>query len=221
MNLISQKLFNQTRQEFLIQADQDGLFFGLEYLQNLLKAKKDTSSFEIKTYFKDGECVFKGHTLMQISLVNTSFKKENLGSLVSYLSGAYTLLSCWTKKHFDFFIMACPTPNFLFSDGEEKAILKSGALIQKSLKNICFHLEDAEQALEKGEKRIILSDFKMSKKQIKNILQSLDPSIEITLYGSFFPLDLEEFRIFHNIKAAYPVCLQGYFPHLPMKIVEI
>ena len=211
-------LSEKETQEFSIQSEQDGLFFGLDFLQDFLKNSnfKDQS---VTAYLQDGNCILEGQTCLKVNLTDKTLKKGELLSIVSYLSGAYTLLSCFTEKNFDFSIMASSTPGFPFSEWEEKAILKSGCLVQKCLENICFHPENAVQTLNKGEKQIILSNLKMSKEKIKDILRDLPPSVTASLQGSFLPSDLEEFSTF-KLDSVWPVCLQGFFPCLKMKIIE-
>ena len=209
----------QTLPEFCIQSEQDGLFFGLDFLQNFLKDKEQASEFT--AYLQEGGCVFKGQTLLKMDLKNSLFKKEDILSLVSYLSGAYTLLSCFTERNFDFTIAACSTSGFSFSDWEEKAVLKAGAVVQKLRKEACcYSEEEVYQALERGNKQIVLSDLKMSKEKIKSLLQTIPSSMECSLLGDFLPSDLEEFRSFH-LQSVYPLCLQGYFPCLKMKLSEV
>ena len=146
------ELVNTHTQELFIQSEQDGLFFGFEFLQYFLKS----SGFENSTvtaYMQDGDCVFKGQTCVGINLKDENIKKEDLLSAVSYFSGAYTLISCFTEKNFDFSISASLTQGFSFSEWEEKAILKAGALIKKCPENICLHPENAVEALKKGKNK--------------------------------------------------------------------
>ena len=208
----------KTRTEFFVQSEQDGLFFGLEFVRYFLKSE-ETEAPEVTAYLSEGECVFKGQTLFRINLRGKDLKKGELMSVVSYLSGAYTLISCFTEKNFDFSVMACSTPGFSFSDWEEKVILKAGGFIQKCPENICFRLEEVHQALERGDTQIILSYSKISREKIKSISSSLPSSVELSLQGSFLPSDLEDFRDF-NLKSVWPLCLQGHFPLLKMKITD-
>ena len=208
----------QTASEFCIQSEQDGLFFGLDFLRDFLKENDQTAEFI--AYLQEGECVFKGQTLLKVNLKDNLFKKEDILSLVSYLSGAYTLLSCFTERNFDFAIAACSTPGFSFSGWEEKAILKAGAVVQKPEETVYCSNEEVRQALERGNKQIVLSTLKMSKEQIKNLLKSFPSFKECSLQGDFLPFDLEEFRSF-RLKSVYPLCLQGCFPRLKVKLVEI
>jgi len=219
-NPFSSPSFEKMPQEFFVQSGQDGLFFGLDCLKEVLESQEAFHSFEITNYLQEGDCVFKGQILMKVHLKNKEMKQEDLISILSYLSGAYTLVSCFTERNFDFSIMACSTPDFFLSAWEEKAILKAGGFIQKCLENICCHSDhDVNQLLEKGEKQIILNGLKLSKKKIKSIFKSLPSSIESSLFGTFLPHDLEEFRFF-QLKSVYPICLQGHFPHLKMQLCK-
>ena len=217
-NFSSSHFSEKTRPEFFIQSEQDGLFFGLEFLRHFLKTD-DAEAPEITPYLQEGECVFRGQTLCRISLTGKDLKNQDLMAIVSYLSGAYTLISCFTEKNFKFSIMACSTSDFSFSEWEEKAILKAGGLVQKCPENICFHSDDVHQALKRGDTQIILNHSKISKEKMKSILRSLPSSVELSLQGPFFPSDLEELRDF-NLKSVWPLCLQGYFPFLKMKIAD-
>ncbi len=217
LNLIPDGSLGKGQQKFLIQSEQDGLFFGSEFLQHILKSKASDSI--VTSYLQDGDCVFKGQIGLSFNLKTGAFKREDLLSVVSYLSGAYTLLHCFAEKNFDFFIMAAPTPKFDFSEWEEKIIIKAGCHIQKCSKNICWRPEHITQALKKGNQQITLSNLKMSKAEIKKTLVSLPPSVTTNLHGNFLPSDLEEFTAF-NINAVWPLCLQGFFPCLKMKILE-
>jgi len=205
------------RRDFFIQSDQDGLFFGLECLQSFLKSGKGPEIPEVRAYFHDGDCVFKGQTLLRIDLKNNDFSKEDLVSIISYLSGVYTLVSCWTERNFNFSIMAGSTPGFSFPEWEKQAILKAGAGYGLCPANVCFDPEEVRLALDQGKRQVTLSHLKMSKEEIKSILQSLPPFVETSLKGSFFPADLEELRPF-CLKSVYPLCLQGFFPCLKMKV---
>ena len=206
----------KTNSEFFIQSAQDGLFFGLSYLQDCL----DSENFsKIKTYFSEGECIFKDQILLCMDIESVNFKKEELLSAISYLSGAYTLVSCFTEKSFDFSICANSTPNFKLSQWEERAFLKAGAFVQTFPKKI-LSFDLVEKELKKRTRKILLSELKISREKIRNILEMADSSCLFDLHGSFLPSDLEEFREFRNIDSVYSVYLQGSFPYLPMKFAE-
>ena len=211
----SSELSQANKTDFFIQSDQEGLFFGLEFLECFLKSDDPLNTPKITAYCQDGECIFKGQTLLRINFKNQDCKKEDLLSIVSYLSGAYTLISCWTERNFDFSIIAGPTPDFAFSDWEEKAILKAGAVIGQCPHSVYFDSKDVHEALKRGEKEIVLSCLKMSKEEIKSILQCLPHFVKCSLQGAFFPSDLEEFRDL-NLTSVYPDSLQGFFPRLKM-----
>ena len=208
-------LYNGDEQSYCVSARQDGLFYGEEFLQCFFK--KRGGKYEIKSYLQDGDCVFKGQTIFQIQIKGKLQEEEELLSAISYLSGAYTLISCWTEKAFDFSIKALPTPDCFLSPWEKQAILNAGAEIQKPPEKIYFQAKEVEQALQMEEKHLVVSSSKISFKEIKNILQSLPPSIEIGLEGDFSPSDLEEFRDF-PLQAVWPRHLQGFFPRLKMSI---
>ena len=218
MEILSNSLQPNTvsSSETFIQSGQDGLFFGLSYLQDSLSSE-DYS--QLKIYFSEGGCIFKGQTLLAIKAESRKPKKEDLLSAISYLSGAYTLISCWTEKNFDFSICADLTPHFELSQWEEQAILKAGAVVQSFPKEF-LSLEQAQKALKINDESIILSELKISREQIKNFLKTADSSVVFDLHGSFLPSDLEEFREFRNIGSVYSVYLQGSFPYLPMKFAE-
>lgn len=213
------KFSEKTGQSFSILSDQDGLFFGVEFLQKLLEAPGGLESSELTAYQKDGDCIFKGQTLLNIHLRNTNFKKEDLVSAVGYLSGAYTLVSCFTEREFNFSITACPTPGFLFADWERRLIEKARALVQKCPDNVYFYRDEVQQALNRGEQKIVLSALKISKKDLLDILQTMPYNVEVCLQGNFLPADLEEFRDL-NLKSVYPLCLQGYFSSLKMRVED-
>ncbi len=218
LSLASSLLPHKGLDEFFIQAEQDGLFFGLKCLQQMLENPHDGP--EITACLQEGECVIKGQTLLGIDLKGQDFKKEDLLSVVSYLSGAYTLISCFMERNFDFSIMAGSTPDFFLSEWEEQAILQAGGEIQKPPERASSSSErDIQQLLERGERKIILNGSKLPKEKIKSLLRLLPPSVERSLMGAFYPADLEEFR-FLRLKSVYPLCLQGYFPRLKMKICE-
>lgn len=206
-------------EDFCIRAGQDGLFFGLGFLHSILKTPNDIPS-PVIAYLQEGDCIFKGQICIKIDLTGTDFKKEDLISVVSYLSGAYTLLSCFTERNFDFSVMVNPTPDCSFSKWEEKACLKAGCNIQKPPANICFHPEVIEKALKKGEKQIVLSNSKMSNEDIKHILKGFPPFVTACMVGDFSPSDLEDFSGFHHLKAVWPTCLQGFFPLLKMDSIN-
>jgi len=201
--------------DIFISSDQDGLFFGLELVQNFINNKN--SSSKIVSYFRDGDFIFKNQTLMRVSLIDQNIKKNDLLSLMSYFSGVYTLVSCWTERNFNFSIMAYPTSGFSFFEWEKRAILKAGALIGKNPKTIYFHPKEVNQTLKKGEKEITISNLEMSNEQIQNLLKTIPDFVKCSLQGSFLPSDLEPFQSF-NLTSVYPLCLQGFFPQLKMKI---
>ena len=224
------KSFDKIKQDFFIQSEQDGLFFGLEFLKHILKPYPCS----ITAYLKDGDCFFKGQTCLELCLPfltlpdsslsedfsqNERIEKQDILSALSYFSGLYTLVSCWTERDFDFSIMAGLTPDFSFPEWEKKAILKAGGALKKPLKNECFLKEEVKQALKKGEEQVSLNSSKMSKKELKEILEEMPPYVEVFLRGSFWPSELEEFRDF-NLKSVIPNQLEGYFPSLKMKIIE-
>lgn len=211
---------NKIRQSFFVQAQQDGLCFGLNFLNLFLEENKEEDEFELQPYVSEGECVFKDQTLLKCDFtVNESLNKENLFSLISYFSGAYTLLSCFTEKNFNFSVYAGSTPDFHLAKWEEESILKAGAFIGKPPELICDSAEDVEKSLDKA-KSVVLSNLKMSHEEIKKIIDSLPSSVEVCLYGAFLPSDLEEFEN-GNLRACYPICLQGHFPQMKMNLAKL
>ncbi len=201
---------------FFIQAEQDGLFFGRDLLKHYLKNKNGHLPDEIIIYPEEAGCIFKGQTIL--AYYGEVLKQKTALSIVSRLSGVYTLVSCFTERNFDFSVMACASSDSFFSPWEEKAILRAGACIQKkSIDNVCFYPEEGGKALERGDKQIVLSSSKMPTEEIKNILKQAPRSTSISLQGSFWPSELEEFRNL-NLKSVYPMALNGLFPLLPMKI---
>ena len=208
--------YKSAHSEVFIQSQQDGLFFGLDYLKNYLRFDDPD---QIKVYFSDGDCVFKNQTLLSLSEENIELKKEDLLSAISYLSGAYTLISCFSAKNFNFSICADLTSDFELSRWEEQAILKAGAVVRAFPKNF-LSLEQVQNKLKQKSGSIVLSEFKISRDTIKSCLKTADSSIRFDLHGSFLPSDLEGFREFENIGSVYSVYLQGSFPCLPMKFLD-
>ena len=135
------------------------------------------------------------------------------------MSGAYTLISCWTERNFDFSICADFTSDFELSQWEKQAILKSGAVV-RSFPTEFLSLEQIQKKLKQNSQPILLSESKIRRDQIKNLLKKADSSAVFNLHGFFLPSDLEEFRDFENISAVYSIYLKGSFPCLPMKFVE-
>ena len=196
--------------ELSLQCLQDGLFFGLDYL------KKALSLSSIDSFYSDGDCVFKGQTALYIEPAQASQKRE-ISLILSYLSGAYTLVSCFTEKRFDFDIYAGFTKNFSHKAGEKQAILKAGAdFIEEAVKPE-LGFDEAKKRVERGgaEEVLLLSEEKMSRLQIQKILKECSQPFD--LHGSFLPSDLEEFRSFSNIRTVYSSYLEGCFPCLKMQ----
>ena len=208
-------VYKETQAECLIKSQQDGLFFGLSYLQDILTPE---SFSQIKAYFSDGSCVFKEQTVLSMDLKSEKLKKEILFA-ISYLSGVYTLVSCFTEKLFDFSICANSTPDFELASSEKQAILKAGAVIQ-SFPIKFLSLKEVQLRLNERNSPIILSELKITRTQIKEILKTENPSVGFNLHGSFLPSDLEEFREFKNINTVFSAYLQGSFPFLPMKFSQ-
>lgn len=204
--------------DFIVQSLQNGLFFGLEFLEDFLKSENSPS--QILPYFQDGDCIFKDQKVLRIHLKDPKVQKEELLSMISYLSGVYTLVSCWTERNFDFSIMANSTPGFDFSDWEEKAILKAGAFISPLPQKVLISPEEVQPFLDTPGNSLILSDSEMSHEEIEGILKSLPSFIKVSLQGSFFPEDLEKFRAYH-LDSVYPSSLQGHFPCLEMKLKNL
>lgn len=205
-------------QDFFFQSEQDGLFFGLDFLNHILSPKDHVEKPEITAYFQDGDCIFKNQTILRIQQLQTNvFEKKELLFVISYLSGVYTLVSCFIERQWDFSIIGSSSDDFLFFEWEEKAISKAGGLVQKTPQKMFFSQKEVLQAIEAGEKKIILNSLKINVVELKNILQKF-PQTEFSLYGSFLPEDLEEFR-YDNISSVYPLCLQGSFPCLKMKLI--
>ena len=209
-------VYKKNQPKCLIQSQQDGLFFGLSYLQDTLTPENFS---QIRAYFSEGSCVFKGQTVLSMGLKEVKLKKEKLMSAISYLSGVYTLISCFTEKVFDFSICANTTPDFELAPWEEQAILKAGAVIRSFPKKL-LSLEQIQLRLNKKSSPLVLSEFKISRNQIKQILQTESSFASFDLHGSFLPSDLEEFREFSNIHSVYSVYLQGLFPFLPMQLSQ-
>ena len=206
----------EKRQDFFFQSEQDGLFFGLEFLNHLLSENSIEKS-EITAFLQDGDCVFKGQTILGIRSQNSSFQKEDILSIVSYFSGVYTLVSCFVEKQWDFSIIGSSSADFPYFEWEEKAILKAGGLVQKSPEKVYYSQKEVLQAIEKGETKVTLNSLRISQKELKKNLQDFS-HIEFSLYGPFLPEDLEEFRN-DNISSVYPLCLQGSFPCLKMRLI--
>ena len=196
-----------TKNNFL-ECLQDGLFFGLDYLKQKLTLP------ELSAYFKDGSLIFTGQKTLYRE---DDSQKEEISFLLSYLSGAYTLISCFTEKNFNFKIFATHTKSFSHKEGEEQAILKAGAVFYKdSLKSL--KLNEVLKLLEKQSHAdiILLSENKISLSEIKKILQDF-PECSFALEVNLSPSDLEEWTEFKNIQTVYPFCLQGHFPLLKMQ----
>ena len=196
--------------ELSLQCLQDGLFFGLDYL------KKALTLSSVDSYYFDGDCVFKGQTVLYIKPEQASQKRE-ISLILSYLSGAYTLVSCFIEKRFDFDVCAGFTKNFSHKEGEKQAVLKAGAdFIEEAVKPKLDFNEVKKRAEKRGaEEVLLLSEEKMPRLQIQKILK--ERSHPFDLHGSFLPSDLEEFRPFSNIRAVYSSYLEGRFPRLKMQ----
>ena len=214
MELVSNSFRAESYLKNSIQSEQDGLFFGLDYLSFLNEG--DFSN--MKTYFSDGDCIFKGQKLLSIEKAG-NFKKEDVLSVLSYLSGAYTLISCFTEKNFDFSIYADLTPKFKLSQWEEQAILKAGA-VKNSFPKEFLSLEQVKRKIKQNSQFLVLSESKIKPDDIKSLLKAGDTSVMFSLHGSFLPSDLEGFREYSNIKAVYSSYLQGSFPCLPMSFAD-
>ena len=204
-------------QDFFFQSEQDGLFFGLEFLKHILSSESKVENCEITAFLQDGDCLFKGQTILGVRLKDSSFKKEDFLPALSYFSGVYTLVSCFVEKKWDFAIAGSSSPNFAYPEWEEKAILKAGGLVKKVPEKMSNSEKEILQALEKGETQIFFNSLRTKPKELKKVLQKFS-NIKFSLYGPFFPEDLENFRNFH-INTVYPVCLQGFFPCLKIKLV--
>ena len=209
-------IYKEVQPETLLKSEQDGLFFGLKYLQETLTPE---SFSKIRAYFSDGNCVFTDQIILSIDLQETNFETEKLKSAISYLSGVYTLVSCFTEKTFDFSICASLTPDFELAPWEEQAILKAGAVIRPFPTKL-LSLKETQKELNKRDSAYVLSEFKISRNQIKEILKTESSSTCFDLHGSFLTSELEEFREFNNINSVYSVYLQGSFPCLPMKFSQ-
>ena len=199
--------------DFFVCSEQDGLFFGLEFLNDFLE--KYEARPKTKAYFQDGDCIFKGQICIEVRQQKDFQAVEDCVSILSYFSGAYTLISCFTEKQFDFSVSASPTPGFSFKEWEKKTILKAGGKIQSFPKSLGLDSKETYHRLQRKENPIILTDRHMSHLEIKNILQNCSPSSEIFLEGDFWPEDLENFRNM-NLKSVWPTCLQGFFPSMKM-----
>ena len=207
MELVSNSFQSESYLDISIQSLQDGLFFGQAYL--------NPAGFPtVKTYFSDGECVFKGQTILSVE-DSPHLEKQKLLSAISYLSGAYTLISCWTERNFDFSICVDLNPELELFQCEKQAILKAGAVPCIFPKEF-LSLDKIQKKIEKSSQTIFLSDTKISRAEIKNLLKTSNSFTKFNLHGSFFPSDLEEFREFENISAVYSVYLEGSVPCLPM-----
>ena len=194
---------------------QDGLFFGLNYL------KKNLTLPDFSSYFREGDLIFKGQKVL--SLEEDSQKsapnKESLSFLLSYLSGAYTLISCFTERNFDFEIGAATTKDFLYREGEEQAILKAGAIFCKKLKKPTPNFNEFLKELRKKptpKESYFLNDEIFSLQEIKETLETF-PEQSFEIKANLLPSHLEKWRHFKNIKTVHPSCLQGSFPLLKMQ----
>lgn len=189
---------------------QDGLFFGLSYLKEILPGE------DFSSYCSEGRVIFKGQKALYME---ESPQKETIGFLLSYLSGAYTLISCFMEKNFDFKIGASSTKGFLYKEGEEQAILKAGA--SRTAKDLKKQAQNLDEVIKRAKKQntesaLLLSGEKISLPQIKKVLQDF-PNQDFNVSAHLLPSDLEEWREFKNIQAVYPYCLQGGFPLLKMQ----
>ena len=194
---------------------QDGLFFGLDYL------KKNLTLPDFSSYFKDGDLIFKGQKALSLEedSQESDPNKESLAFLLSYLSGAYTLISCFTERNFDFEIGAVATKDFLHKEGEEQAILKAGAVFYKKLKKAAPNFNELLKELRKKptpKENCFLNDESFSLQEIKETLETF-PEQNFEIKASLFPSDLEKWRHFKNLKTVHPSCLQGSFPLLKMQ----
>ena len=192
---------------------QDGLFFGLEYLQQKFPLT------QLSSYAKSSDLIFKGQKIISLEeSPKSKSQKEALSFLLSYLSGAYTLISCFTERHFDFKIIANSTQKFLHQEGEKQAIVKAGALLNQNKEKPSLNFQELLKELEKTnpQESYLLNTEKLSLKEITNILQNY-PSHSFEIKAKLLPSDLEQWRDFKNIQAVQPFYLQGHFPLLKMK----
>ena len=194
--------------DYLIQCLQDGLFFGLDYIKTLFP-------FEGYSYFLDGDHIFAGQTLLSL---NGGKNHKSICSLVSYLSGTYTLARCFSERYFGFSVCAYWTPSFAFNEGEKQALLQAGMILKKAPAE--KFLEAQELKNKNDHSRIIyLKLSSANKDQVKSILKNSRQQFE--LMGDLLPKDWEDFRDFYNIQCVYPLCLQGFFPSLVMKSLPV
>jgi len=186
---------------------QDGLLFGIDGL------KEDFP--DLFPHFKEGDLILKGQKILSTKEGKSKLPKEDFAFLISYLSGAYTLISCFTERLFDFKIGASSTKNFLYKKREEQAILKAGAFLYNKFKKPVSSFDELSKKSNSTES-YFLSDSLFSLKEIKQALESF-PQQNFEVKAKLFPSDLEDWRHFKNIKSFYPDCLQGNFPLLKMQ----
>ena len=191
---------------------QDGLFFGLEYL------KEKQMLPDISSYCHEGKVIFKGQKILSLEEEPEKQALQEISFLLSYLSGAYTLISCFTERNFDFKIGVTSTKNFLHKAGEEQSILKAGAFFYKKLKKPIPSFEELRKRAGKTNTKesLFLSEESLSLQEIQSALENF-PEQTFNIKASLLPSDLEKWRHFKNIQTFYPSCLAGNFPRLKMQ----
>ena len=199
----SQK-YSEPTADYRIQCLQEGLFFGLEYIKSQLP-------FAGYSYFLDGDYIFEGQTLLSLY---EGKNRDSIVSLLSYLSGAYTLASCFSEIPFPFSVCAYGTPHFAYNEGEKQALLKAGMSFKK-LPEEKFLSPQEFKAKRSHFDRAYLRVSRSNKEEVKRILR--DSQQEFELMGNLFPKEWEDFTDCNNIQAVYPLCLQGFFPALNLK----
>ncbi len=193
-------------QFYQIVFEQDAIFSGVEYLTSTLE-----NSENISWYIKDGECILKGQTCMEI------FQEiEGLNEMIkviSYLSGISTLARCYTELSNDTPIIGSPVKDSPLFEWEIKSLFYGGVDIKPHCPEKIYHLEEDLNLKDS----VIALNSNIPRDKLKSLLKKI-PSQKIKgLYGSILPRDLKKFNDL-PINVIWPEILQGPFPLVKIKI---
>ena len=203
------------KQSFQIRADQDFILFGREFSDSFLR-KKDP--LEISWFARDGDCVLKGQTFSRVFTSDGFSDFSSLLGSVRYLSGAATLVRCYTENAGDFAVAGSISKNSPFPEWEKRAIHRGGGVTDLSCVS-CSSEKTLPSLVKKNPPAIALDVSGFSESDCVACLKEIPEETKRGICGPILPEGVMKF-LSYSLDFISPSFLQGGFPSVKIIVTE-
>lgn len=196
--------------------EQDGIVSGIQYAKDLITPQKeeDTKCF---FNFKDGDCVLKGQTGLEIFQKDPTIDIQEIVQVIGYLSGAATLTRCYVEACQRVDIVGSASLNPAISHWELEAIKQGGGKVEPQWpEQIC---SSKEQFPLFAKDSVIAFDSQIPLEDLKSLLKEVSPSTLTGVCGPLLPQDIKKWEEL-PIHVIWPSHLQGRFPSVKINLIQ-